>query len=84
MEKYLLLFILSCCGNFTICNAQTITVRGRVTDRKTGEVLSDANIGDLMSVVRNFTQIYRFSLDIYFSHDFAADYLYLILPFFAQ
>lgn len=49
MEKYLLLFILSCCGNFTICNAQTITVRGRVTDRKTGEVLSDANIGDLMS-----------------------------------
>lgn len=49
MEKYLLLFILSCCGNFTICNAQTITVRGRVTDRKTGEVVSDANIGDMMS-----------------------------------
>lgn len=48
MEKYLLLLFLSCCGAFTICGAQTVTVRGRVIDRKTGEVLSDANVADLV------------------------------------
>lgn len=49
MEKYLLLLILSRYGDFTICNVQTVTIRSRVTGRKTGEVLSDVNIGDSMS-----------------------------------
>lgn len=46
-EVFIIAF-LSCCGAFTICGAQTVTVRGRVIDRKTGEVLSDANVADLV------------------------------------
>ena len=48
MEKYLLLLFYPVVEPFTICGAQTVTVRGRVIDRKTGEVLSDANVADLV------------------------------------
>lgn len=39
-------------------SAQTVTVRGRVIDRKTGEVLSDANVGNLVSGIGVATNSY--------------------------
>lgn len=60
MRKYLLMLLLFCYGEY-ICKAQTINIRGRVTNKKTGEVLSDANIGDLVSgsgVVANTYGLY--------------------------
>lgn len=47
MGKYLLLLLVSCYGSFMVCNAQSITIRGRVIDKITGGVLSDANVGYL-------------------------------------
>lgn len=48
MGRYLLLFVLLLGSGFCICNAQLITIRGCVMNRKTGELLSDANIGDVL------------------------------------
>lgn len=47
MGKYLLLLLASCYGSFMVCNAQSITIRGRVIDKVTGGALSDANVGYL-------------------------------------
>lgn len=47
MRRCLLLLVWLCCGSLAASYAQMVTVRGRVTDKATGEVLSDANVGDL-------------------------------------
>lgn len=61
MGRYILLFILFLGESIIICNAQLVTIRGCVTNRKTGELLSDVNIGDVLSgtgVVTNERGVY--------------------------
>ncbi len=45
----ILMFVLLCSASFSVLYAQTFVVRGRVVDRQTGEILSDANILDQTS-----------------------------------
>lgn len=49
MRWYLLLFALLLGSGSSVCNAQSIIIRGCVMNRKTEELLSDANIGDVLA-----------------------------------